>query len=257
MKTALVLSAGGMFGAYQAGVWTVLDPIFRPDMVIGCSVGSINGWSIASGISGEELVRTWLDQRCAMLMRPRSPRRPWHALFDPAPLTEMVRELTSTYTPRVPYGLIVTRAPRLRLELVQTPDVTWRHVVASCAVPVAYPAVRIDGQRYCDGGLLSILPVWAAPRMGADRVIAVNVLPRMPLNLLRGAVRTLRFFAPREPKAGRIPVLQIAPATGLGTVRDALSWNPNAIERWIEQGQADARRLIDSPEFAAMPGRFV
>jgi predicted acylesterase/phospholipase RssA len=34
-------------------------------VVIGCSVGSINGWAIASGIPGDELIRTWLDPRCA------------------------------------------------------------------------------------------------------------------------------------------------------------------------------------------------
>ena len=60
-----MLSAGGMFGAYQAGVWKALSPVFRPDVVIGCSVGSINGWAIAGGISGDELIRTWLDPRCA------------------------------------------------------------------------------------------------------------------------------------------------------------------------------------------------
>jgi NTE family protein len=246
-----------MFGAYQAGVWTALESVFRPDVVIGCSVGSINGWAIASGISGEELVRTWLDPRCAALMQRRTPWRPWRSLFDPAPLTELVEELTATYTPQVPFALAVTRVPRLRLELFQTPEVNWRHIVASCAVPVAYPSVRLDGRRYCDGGLLSVLPVWAAPRLGADRVIAVNVLPRMPLNLLRATVRTLRFFAPREPRAGGLEVLSIAPATGLGTVHDALTWNPATIQRLVAQGQADAQRLLDSPEFATMLGRFV
>jgi NTE family protein len=257
VKTALVLSAGGMFGAYQAGVWTVLDRIFRPDVVIGCSVGTINGWSIASGVSGDELVRTWLDQRASTLMRVRHPVRPGRALFDPAPLTEMVQELTSAYTPQVPFALAVTRVPRLRLELFQTPDIAWPHIMASCAVPVAYPSVCIDGQSYCDGGLLSILPLWAAQRMGADRVIAVNVLPRMPLNLLRATVRTLRFLAPREPQAGAIEVLQIAPNTALGSVHDALTWNPAALERWIERGRQDARLAIDSPQFSAMLGRFV
>jgi NTE family protein len=168
VKTALVLSAGGMFGAYQAGVWKALQPVFRPDVVIGCSVGSINGWAIASGIPGDELIRTWLDPRCATLMTPRVPWRPWRAIFDPGPLQQMVQELTSTYTPHVPFAVAVTRLPQLRLEIVQTPDLTWRHVMASCAVPFGYPPVRIDGHLYCDGGLLSVMPVWAAQRFGVD-----------------------------------------------------------------------------------------
>ena len=48
-RKALVLSAGGMFGAYQAGAWEVLSQSFQPDIVIGASIGSLNGWAIAAG----------------------------------------------------------------------------------------------------------------------------------------------------------------------------------------------------------------
>src|SRR5579862_9012522 len=53
VKTALVLSAGGMFGAYQAGAWRELSASFRPDLVVGTSAGSLNGWSIAGGCPPE------------------------------------------------------------------------------------------------------------------------------------------------------------------------------------------------------------
>jgi predicted acylesterase/phospholipase RssA len=248
-----------MFGAYQAGVWKTLEPVFRPDAVIGCSVGSINGWAIASGISGDELIRTWLDPRCAALFTRRKPSQPWRGLFDPSPLREMVRELTSTYTPRVPLAVAVTRLPQLRLETVQTPDLTWRHVMASCAVPVAYPPVRIDGHLYCDGGLLSVTPVWAAARLGVDHAIAVNVLPSAPLTALRAAVRMVRLLAPREPPAEGVDVLRLGPPRALGKLHDAIAWDPENTRRWIARGQADAAALIASPQFAAIysqPGPF-
>ena len=60
-KTALVLSAGGMFGAYQAGAWRELSACFQPDMVVGTSVGALNGWVIAGGCPPEELIRFWAD----------------------------------------------------------------------------------------------------------------------------------------------------------------------------------------------------
>jgi NTE family protein len=251
MKTALVLSAGGMFGAYQAGVWKALQPVFRPDVVIGCSVGSINGWAIAAGIPADELIRTWLDPRTATLMTPRAPWRPWRAIFDPGPLQQMVRELASTYTPRVPFAVAVTRLPQLRLEIVQPPDLTWRHVLASCAVPVAYPPVRIDGHLYCDGGLLSVMPVWAAERFGVDRAIAVNVLPSLPLNAMRAAVRMARLLAPREPQVTGLEVLRLGPERVLGKLHDAVTWDEGNMRRWIDRGQADAEALIHSPQFAA------
>jgi NTE family protein len=260
VKTALVLSAGGMFGAYQAGVWKALQPVFQPDVVIGCSVGSINGWAIASGIPADELIQTWLDPRCATLMAPHAQWRPWRAIFDSGPLSKMIQELASTYTPRVPFAVTVTRLPQLRLEIVQTPDLTWRHVLASCAVPVGYPAVRIAGHLYCDGGLLDVMPVWAAARFGVDRAIAVNVLPSMPLTAVRAAVRMVRLLAPRVPRVTGVEVLRLGPGPTLGKLRDAVAWDAQNVRRWIDRGQADAENLIRSPQFAPLTtgaGRFV
>src|SRR6185436_480327 len=51
-RTALVLSGGGMFGAYQAGVWAALHHSIQLDMVVGASIGCLNGWLIAGGCSG-------------------------------------------------------------------------------------------------------------------------------------------------------------------------------------------------------------
>jgi len=252
-----VLSAGGMFGAYQAGVWKVLEPVFKPDVVIGCSVGSINGWAIAAGISGDDLIRTWLDPRCATLMTLRAARRPWRSFFDPGPLQKMVQELTSTYTPRVPLALTVTRLPQLRLEIVEAPRLDWRYVMASCAVPVGYPPVRIDGQFYCDGGLLSVMPVWAAPRFGVDLAIAVNVLPSMPLNALRATVRMVRLLAPGEPAVSGVEVFRLGPERVLGTLHEAITWEPARVERWIERGRTDTVALLEDPRFAAAADRIV
>jgi len=240
-----------MFGAYQAGVWKALEPVFRPDVVVGCSVGSINGWAIASGIPGDELIRTWLDPRCATLMNRRVPWRPWRAIFEPGPLRQMVQELTSTYTPQVPFALAVTRLPQLRLEIVETPNLTWRHVMASCAVPVGYPPVRIDGHLYCDGGFLSVMPVWAAQRFGVDHAIAVNVLPSLPLNALRATVRMVRLLAPPEPQVTGVEVLPLIPER-LGTLHDAIAWDEGNVRRWIDRGQGDAEALIHNPQFAAI-----
>src|SRR6266540_2616244 len=72
-KTALVLSAGGMFGAYQAGAWSVLSEVVKPDLVIGASIGSLNGWLIAGGSSAAELEQRWLTLQEASTHRWRMP----------------------------------------------------------------------------------------------------------------------------------------------------------------------------------------
>jgi NTE family protein len=47
-------------------------------------------------------------------------------------------------------------------------------VLASAAVPLLFPAVEVDGQFYCDGGLRQNVPLSPARRLGADRLIVVN-----------------------------------------------------------------------------------
>src|SRR3954470_865073 len=101
MKTALVLSAGGMFGAYHAGAWKALSRDFAPDIVVGASVGALNGWLIASGVSAQELERQWLDPTAGELMSCRMPRSGWGDILDPAPLERRAKSLIEKHRPRV------------------------------------------------------------------------------------------------------------------------------------------------------------
>ncbi len=48
------------------------------------------------------------------------------------------------------------------------------HVLASAAVPLLFPAVEIDGQFFCDGGLRQNVPLSPARRLGADGLIVIN-----------------------------------------------------------------------------------
>jgi NTE family protein len=65
------------------------------------------------------------------------------------------------------------------------------HVLASAAVPLLFPAVEVDGQFYCDGGLRQNVPLSPARRLGADRLIVINpryireVEPAPPVALAR------------------------------------------------------------------------
>jgi NTE family protein len=64
---ALVLSGGGLFGAWQAGAWAALEGTIAPDLVVGTSVGALNGAVIASGASAAHLRQLWLDPSLAEL----------------------------------------------------------------------------------------------------------------------------------------------------------------------------------------------
>ncbi len=240
-KTALVLSGGGLFGAYQAGVWRRLSREVRPDLVVGTSVGALNGWWIASGGGADALVDQWLDPSSAALT---AWRPSWNGLLDRAALESNVRRLTESLIPRLEFGVTLAEVPRLRSRLVRYPEATWRHLVASCSVPAGYPPVRIDGCWYIDGGVLDSVPVWAAMEMGAARVYAVNVLAVPPSRLLRAAASLVRGVAREKRATGDAEVVRIDPAEALGTLRDTCHWRRDLIARWIETGERDAARAL-------------
>ncbi len=248
-RTALILSAGAMFGAYQAGVWQALEGRFQPDVIIGASVGSLNGWAIAGGMSADSLADRWLALPEAARIRPRFPRRLLDGFVDASYLQRWIQELHLHLQPRCEFALVMTRVLPLQSELILSPHITWQHLANSCAMPLLFPHYRIQGVLYTDGGLLQALPLWAATTLHCQRVIAVNLLPTVPFwggNLAKRILRRCsRHSSPPPPPS----LLLIQPRLPLGNVRDFLVWSqPNAI-RWITQGRADARLALEQCPF--------
>ena len=232
-KTALVLSAGGMFAAYQAGVWKAISGAFQPDMVIGASAGALNGWLIAGGCAPEELATRWIDPDTANWMRFRAPG------FD-----ARVQSLFANYRPRMPFGVVVVEAARLQSRLIQPEQITWQHLAASCSIPVLFPAQRIAGKRYIDGGLLNVFPLWAARELGATRVVAINAMPAIPSPVLHVAAEAMRWLRPQERAlVNGIDVIHISPSEPLGSLWNLIRWNRDCIERWIDLGYRDGQSI--------------
>ena len=228
VTTALVLSAGGMFAAWEAGVWKALSRHIQPDLIAGTSAGAWNGWVIAGGMTAEELIEAWLDPSVAAIR-----------LFHPQALRAKAGELYARSQPRLPFGLTLAEIPRFRAMLVRGPDVTSSHLAATCSIPGAYPAVLIGGKRYVDGGMLGALPLWAAEEMGATRAIALNCLTGLPFRLIRSVL-------PPRPPSPALEIIRVEPSAPLGSLRDAVCWSRKNVERWIELGERDGRKALKS-----------
>ncbi len=242
-KKALVLSAGGTFAAYQAGAWEVLSAHFSPDIVVGASAGALNAWAVAGGAPPGELTELWLDPGCADLALLRGPRLPWNGIFDPAPLHARIETLWRAYRPRMEIGIVAVELRSLRPRLFRNDEITWRHLAASCAVPLGYPPIRLETGLYVDGGLLEALPLWAASEMGAGHIFAIDVFDRAPGSPLGGLVRACRTLLPRPPRpSDGMEVRLVVPSETLGPVRQAVFWDQTAVRRWIALGRADAAR---------------
>ena len=234
MRTALVLSAGGLWAAWEVGAWKVLRAHYTFDLVVGASAGAWNGWAIAGGCTPDELTRDWMNPLTGRIMQPGLHST---GVLLPGGLHQKSRDLFARFQPRIPFGLTMVEVPSMRLHLVRDSQVTWQHLAASCAIPLGFPPVSIAGKHFVDGGLRGGLPLWAAEQMGATRAVALNVLSTPLFHLLQ---RTMRGV---QPGSG-LEVIRLEPSVPLGRLRDALRWSAGNIERWIHQGELDAKKSM-------------
>jgi predicted acylesterase/phospholipase RssA len=251
-KTALVLSAGGMFGAYQAGAYRIISEYNPPDIVVGASVGALNGWTIAGGCSPEDLVERWLDPEAGSALR-LFPNPGWrNGWFDPEALRSQAEALYREFRPQLPFALVVIELPWLRTRLVKGPEVRPEHLQATCSIPLFLPTVEISGRRFLDGGLLDKLPVWAAIEMGATDIIAIDSLPSVGRWWLRAGTNIVRLFRPARRCPPEIRLTLLSPSESLGDANDAIFWKRENVERWIALGERDAASVLASEESARL-----
>ncbi len=214
-----------MFGAYHAGVWKALSPRFAPDLVVGVSIGSLNAWLVACGCDGATLEKHWLEGSALQQPRLRMPRHWRQGMIDPGEAHATMQRMHRELTPSIPLGVVMRRLPWLRPVLLRGSEISsWRHLAASCAIPLVFDLQQLSGVTYADGGLIDPLPLFAARDMGATSILGVNCM-------------TWGGFGVRAPV--------IRPRKRLGNfATDALRWKRSNIERWIAQGEEDANLFL-------------
>ena len=239
-KSALILGGGGMFGAYQAGVWQVIAPHFQPDIFIGASIGGINAWAMSGGCPPEEWAAAWQTMPMGPPPGLRRPRSLLGGCIETEVFENVIQQVYTRFPPRVPCAIALTDLLRLKPRIVVTPELTWRHLAASCAVFGILPQYKIDGRWQTDGGLLGSVPLWAATQLGVTHAVTVNILPHGGPWWLRLVKRCL----PRLPAAPQCRVLRIEHSVPLGSARDAVVWSPENATRLLQLGRDDAQAAL-------------
>lgn len=172
----LALGGGAVRGAAHLGVLEVLQREgIKPDVITGTSAGAVFGALAAAHADLSEVAELVRQVRWPKLIRPTLGRA---ALFDTDPLGRLLTRLIGSTT----FAELPTKLAVIACDLgsgeaaaLSSGEVA-RAVRASTAVPGLFRPVEIDGRWYVDGGLASILPVDAARRLGAEIVVAVDVL---------------------------------------------------------------------------------
>lgn len=185
--TAFVLGGGGRLGAAEVGMLAALtDAGIAPDMVLGTSIGAINGVAIADDPSVEGVARLralWSDVERSGMFGGGVVDRVRHIAATRTSLhsNEPLRRLLD----RVVGGRRIEDLP-VRFQCVaaciETAEATWfdsgpvtDRVLASCAVPGLLPPVEVDGLHYLDGGVVDSIPVRRAIELGAERIFVLQV----------------------------------------------------------------------------------
>ncbi len=69
----------------------------------------------------------------------------------------------------------ITQWPKVPGQVVVPTTITPAHTLASAAIPVLFPAVRVGGELFVDGSLRQNTPIRPAMHLGAERLLVVGL----------------------------------------------------------------------------------
>jgi NTE family protein len=186
MTTAFVLGGGGLLGAHEVGMLRALGEAgIRPDLVVGTSIGALNGVLVAADPAGaaQRLARMWQGEELRLAFSEklwgRAARlvRSGTHLHSLEPLRRVLAEALpgpSFADLELPFQCVAASIEGATARWFSSGPVVPA-VMASCAVPGLLPPVEIDGTHYFDGGLVDSIPVGRALTLGATTVYVLQV----------------------------------------------------------------------------------
>lgn len=173
---ALVLGSGGARGYAHIGVLEVLEQQgIRPDFIVGTSAGSIVGSIYASGKSAAEM------REIALKLKANDVRElnvSLKGFLDGKKVEDYVNEQVHNMPlqkMKIPMYVVATEL-KDGTKTVFNHGNTGQAVRASASIPSMFVPTKIRNIEYVDGGLVSPVPVEVARDLGADIVIAVDIL---------------------------------------------------------------------------------
>ncbi|WIM95678.1 patatin-like phospholipase family protein [Actinoplanes oblitus] len=265
---AFVLGGGGVLGAVEVGMLRALFRAgFRPDVVVGTSIGAVNGALVAAE-PGEavtdRLVRLWTSPEAAAVygdsigrqMRRFAARTHLHS---PLPLRRLLEgELGEDATfadLKVPFHCCAASIERAAEHWFDSGPLVDA-VLASSAVPGLLPPTEIGGEHFVDGGIVNSIPIGEAVRLGARLVFVLQVgrverqlsVPRRPWEVAQVAfeiARRHRFAREMSSLPGGVRV-HVLPSGG-GESRDDSPWayrDMALVGRRISRAYTASRRYL-------------
>lgn len=229
---AFVLSGGATLGALQVGMLQALEEVgLQPDLVVGTSVGALNGAVVAEHGGLAPAVDRLLHIWCSLERAAVFPGSVWgqarrvlnsQSLHPDTGLRSLVER---TLTARrfedlsLPLGVLATGALTAHPRLLTSGDLT-RALLASSAIPGVLPPVRLAGEPHWDGGLTANVPLRSAQRLAAGSLVVLDAgnlchrrrVPRALPDVIAGALQVAirqRVLVEAPIVAADLPVLYL------------------------------------------------
>jgi len=176
-KIGLALSGGAARGFAHLGVLKVLREHGVPiDFIAGTSAGSIAGGALASGLSIEEIIE--MGRKIG-----------WFSMtgFSFSPMGLLSNAALGAFVERhfpvrkfedlpIPFAAVACDLETGEEVVLKNSGDLATAIRASCAIPGVFVPVNYDGRKLIDGGVVSPVPTKAVRKLGAEIVIAVDVI---------------------------------------------------------------------------------
>lgn len=194
---ALVLSGGGSKGSYQIGVWKALKKLHKNfDIVTGTSVGALNG-ALITQQSYRKAIKVWkklnlklLFGECAIdstdnkevfkMYRNNFFKYGGMEIKQVEELIENSINERKFYHSHINYGLVTFNLSGKKPLQITKKDIPHHllgdYLMASAACYPAFQQKDIEGKKFIDGGIFDNLPINLAIDLGADEIIAVDLM---------------------------------------------------------------------------------
>ena len=171
----LALGGGMARGCAHIGVLRELEKHDIPiDLIAGTSVGSLIGGAYAAGLSPDQIEKMALTISWNDLGRVTISKL---GFYNSERTEEYVRKhfpVTEFEKARLPFGAVATDIQTGKM-VIFTEGSLPLAIRASCAMPIFYTPVVVNGRMMVDGGLVGHIPASVARLMGADLVVAIDV----------------------------------------------------------------------------------
>lgn len=246
-RIGLALSGGAVRGAAHVGVLQILEREgIYPDIIAGTSVGAIVGAAAAAGISASSLSEIFRTTRWPRLARLSIRGR--YSLFDTKQMERIFYErigVKSFEELKRPFAAVACDILTGERIVFSSGDLA-KAVRASSAVPGIFPPLEDRGRLLVDGCVVDNLPVDVVRDLGADYVIAVDLIPppsgrRKPKNILE-LIMVAGYLWSRANHPDPATVgCYITP-----DISDYLGWDFADVPELEARGRAAAEKALDA-----------